>query len=320
MTRGTKSMTDQYEYWRNALAGNFGPIHDGDAHDGFYRKRRYRGGPFAPVAIFHHDGEQVALVDGQSADPTEIWSYVCQHPVSEEAYRAAAEGKGWPDLDEGVAEQSATRHNSDPIDDLEALNDQIEGALERLSEYETIDSDEKQAKAQSLRARLNELSREADKRRKAEKQPHLNASKEVDAKWQPLVKSAKFGADAVAQAMSAYETEKLRQQREIEPAAEAAENEVKTVDLVEDPTGPVGNSSQSVSEPAQGHTIRGGYGRGASVVVVKTVSEIVDQAALYTFLSDHPDLRRCMLQLAQRAVSAGLDVPGVCIEEEAKVA
>jgi hypothetical protein len=49
-----------------------------------------------------------------------------------------------------------------------------------------------------------------------EKEPHLEAGKAVDAKWQPLVKKAKAGADEVKGAIAAWETEKLRRQREIE--------------------------------------------------------------------------------------------------------
>ncbi len=33
-------MQNDYAYWRDALTGKFGPIHDGDPQPGFYRLRR----------------------------------------------------------------------------------------------------------------------------------------------------------------------------------------------------------------------------------------------------------------------------------------
>jgi len=317
-------MTD-YTYWQNALNGKFGPVHEGDAQPGFYRKRTRREGPFVPVAIWHDGEKMVAVVGGKPADPSAIWTFVCQHPITEAEFRKVEAGGQWSDMDEGIAEH-ADRRNSDAADPAEALKDQIDGALERLADYATIATDEQVAKAQSLRARLNELSREADKNRKDEKEPHLEASRAVDAKWQPLVKSAKSGADQVAKAMSAYETEKLRAQRE---AQRKAEEEARKREEAERAAKDAGEPVPATPEPPQPEdpapqvetTIRGGYGRAAAVKTVK-VATVTDQDAAYAYgpVHDHPELKSLIAKLAQRAVDAGHDVPGVTVEEQVKVA
>ena len=46
---------DKYAYWRNALAGNFGPVHDSDPQAGFYRARNKKAGKDDPIAIWFND-------------------------------------------------------------------------------------------------------------------------------------------------------------------------------------------------------------------------------------------------------------------------
>lgn len=307
-----------YDWYFAALAnpaeiGKSLPVHDGDARPGFYRKRRFKNGPFDPVAIWPaEDGALIAKVGQKLDDPAEIWTFVCRNPVSEAAYRKAEAGEGWGDEAPGIG------HNAAPADDFDALADQIESAKACLPQFASIKDEEHQAQAQSARARLNELSRDADKKRTAEKAPHLEASKAVDTKWQPLVKSAKAGADDIAKAMSAYETEKARkvaeERRQADEAAEKARRyaEAQGKQAVETPR--AGPSPEPVST-----TIRGGYGRAASVKVVKVVT-VIDQDAAYQAMKTHPELVRLIAQLAQRAVDAGHEIAGVTIEEERKVA
>ena len=93
-------MSDSYSLWRQALLGQFGPIHENDPQPGYYRMRKGRGGPWVPVAIWAVDtGSRLAcLVDGVEKDPCEIWTWVCRYPVPYETYVAVAEqGQAWPE-------------------------------------------------------------------------------------------------------------------------------------------------------------------------------------------------------------------------------
>lgn len=97
-----------YSWWRRALAGEFGPVHDGDPQPGFYRQPLCSkiNVPWYPVAIWpDEDGKLVAMKHHALieqpiiADADELWSFCCEHPISEEAYRAVAEHKQpWPSM------------------------------------------------------------------------------------------------------------------------------------------------------------------------------------------------------------------------------
>jgi len=99
-----------YTYYRSALKGVFGPVHENDPQCGYYRMRRSRGGPWIPVAVFREatdcdqnseisdSGKLICLVDGVERDPFEVWTWVCRYPVPYETYVAVAErGEAWPE-------------------------------------------------------------------------------------------------------------------------------------------------------------------------------------------------------------------------------
>lgn len=300
-----------YDYWQNALAGTFGAVHDGDPQPGFYRKRMSRGGPFVPVAIWEHAGAIIALVDSKQADAAEIWTYVCQYPVTEEQYRNRVSTGKWHDEDAAVTASLAppsAGDNNPPQDEAEMLAAQIEAASRNAAEYAEIKDDETASKAQSARARLNELSGQADKRREALKKPHLEAGKAVDAKWQPLVKSAKAAADKIAFALGAHETRKAK--------AEADRKAALAAHLAAHPEAPPPPAPEAPKPP---QPIRGAYGRAATVKVVK-IATVTDQDAAYHSMKTHPELVTLIAKLAQRAVDAGHVIAGVEVTEERKVA
>lgn len=329
-----------YDFWHLALAGEeVGgpklPVNDGECHEGFWRKRTAQAGPFVPVATWEQDGQMVALVNGKPADPAEIWTYICRHPVSEEHYHERLEKGRWWDEDEAVvASRGNLTHdastNNPPATPLEDLTDQIETALKGVDAYAKIVSDEEASKAQSLRSRLLDLSGDAEKKRVKEKQPHLDAGRAVDDAWNPLVRTAKAGADKLRAAMSAYETEqkRLRDAAEAKAAAEKAAREKAAADALK--------AAQAAGEPAPAVTpppepepvpeppkaasmqIRGGSGRAASKQMVK-IATVVDIDKAFQSLKTHPELVALISTLAQRAVKAGFPVDGVSVEEKVDV-
>lgn len=321
---------NDYTYWTNALAGKFGEVHDGHPQFGFYRKRTGKAQGYIPIAIWEQDGKIIALADGREADANEIWTYCCPHPVTEEQYRSRVETGKWHDEDAAVTDSLVHRTdtNNPPTDEAEILRGQIEAASAGVAEYATITDDPTANKAQSLRSRLLELSGQADKVREAQKKPHFEAGKAVDAKFQPLVKAAKAAADLIRDALGAHETRKAKEaarlqaiadearvkaEREATKARAAAELAGKPLAAPEPTPVPVAPAPEPVT------AIRGAYGRAASVKIVK-VAKVNDQDAAYQFLKGHKELKDLIAQLAQRAVDAGYTVPGVEVEEIRKVA
>jgi len=325
MTATAAITKPDYTYWRNALAGNFGAVHDGDPQLGFYRKRTGKAAGYDPVAIWDQDGRGVvALVGNQEASAHDIWTFVCQHPITEQQYRDRIETGKWWDEDAAVTKSLAHDTKNETADPAEMMADQIDAALRGLADYADIRDDEAAAKAQSLRSRLLELSGEADKTREAQKKPHLEAGRAVDAVWQPLVKKAKEGADAIRKALGAYETRKDQERRAAE--TKAREDEMKrqreaalNASPVTGPNAvlPVEVPKQPAPEPIQTQ-VRGAYGRAATVKTVK-VATVTDQDAAYGFLKAHKEMVELLGKLAQRAVDAGYDVPGVTVEERKDV-
>lgn len=322
-----------WAWWQAALkdpkkiGGKDLPVHDSDPQQGYFRVRYGKDKPFEPVAIWKdEEGNWLAYRDGREANAESIWTSCCRHPVTYEAYQAAVEGKGWPDDDYVVAAQvklpePGIGDNSAPVDEAETIRDQIESALKGMTAYDKIADDQTAAKALSLRNRLNELSGQADKIRVKQKEPHLEAGKAVDAKWQPLVKSAKAGADKVRDAIGAWETEKLRRQREAErkavEAQRAAEEAIRKqqgdVALVDPPQ--IVATVEAAPAP-----IKAAYGKAASVQVKTVVKDITDWKALAVYMCDHPTMQDLLRQLAQRALDAGrINIPGITTDEKAAV-
>lgn len=323
-------MSHEWTYWQKALEiGNGRRLTKDEARAlnatmepqaGFWRKRN-KGGSDVPVAIWNDGSGMVAKIGQNMAEHAdEIWTWCCDWPITEEVYRAVAEsGEAWPGSDPVVLEQVAgAGHNSGAVDEAEAFADQVEAAEKGKDAYAKITDDEHLAAAQSLRSRLLELKSEGEKKHKREKEPHLEAGRAVDKRWLPVVKRAQAAADAIRAAMGAYETEKLRKQREAETARLAAEIAARKEAEKANAPAPVETAPETVA--AAPTPIRGSYGRAASVSVISVVTGISDQDALYRFLRDHPDLKNCMFDLAKRAVAKGHTVPGVTVEEQAKVA
>jgi hypothetical protein len=322
---------DLYATWRALLAGEKAALHESEPACGFYRLSRSKDDKtMVGVAIWAKDPDTTELPghdgvyakrDDRMVDIERVWPFCARYPVTEEAYRAWADTGAWPD--DHVLAPPAIGHNSG--DDIEVLRDQIESASAGASDYAAIDSDEKQAKAQSLRARLLELGREAKKKREALVRPHLDAQKEINSLWMPLEKESQAAADKVRDAMSAWETEKDRRWREAQRQAEAerraadeaarkAADAGKPVPIME--TAPVVDAG-----PTPLVQVKGAYGKAATVKTVN-VATITDQDAFTAWpqVHDHPKLKTVLGDLAQRAVDAGLEPPGVEIEQRKKVA
>lgn len=317
-------IVNRWAWWQAALKGEFGPMHEGEPQQGFYRTR-FKGGKWEPVAIWYDAdvGAWIAYRAGREADPGEVWNFCRTHPITREAYDRAMTGQPFEDEDATVAEQVAAGHNSGDVDEAETIKDQIAAALAGLDAYQSIKDDATAAKALSLRNRLNELSKSADKIREDQKKPHLEAGKAVDTKWQPLVKSAKAGADKVRDAIGAWETVKLQAERKRQAdiaaeqariAAENAASERKTDGELMEAPAPVAAVDTA---PA---SIKPTYGKAASVQVKTVVKDVTDWQALAVYMSVHPEVQDVLRKLAQRALDAGrTDIPGITTAEEAKV-
>jgi hypothetical protein len=328
-------MTNDWSFWQAALENPrlIGKtpelIVTTEPRSGFY-KSKFKGKAWLPVAIWQaEDGSWQALRNGKPVEADEVWTYCVRQPITHEAYERALEGD-WAGDDPVVV--AMLGHNIGDDDEAAALADQIEAAKQGAEIYRDITSEEEAGKAQSLRARMNELAGQADKIREKQKKPHWDAAQAVDKQWMPLVKEAKAVADQLRKYIESFKTAQLREQRRLEEerrreeAARLAEEarireEIRAAEeagltpVVPPAPEPLPPPPPPITET----TVKGTYGRGAAVRVVKKVTAITDQDALYQSLREHSDLKACLLQLAQLAVQAGQTVPGVEVEEVADI-
>ncbi len=300
-------MSDSYSWWRQALLGHFGPIHENDPQPGYYRMRKGRGGPWVPVAIWagENDPAPICLVDGVERDPFEVWTWVCRYPVSYETYAAVAErGEAWPeDLPERLDAGSETIRqstrgigdNSSGVTEAEEFLEEIEMLWQSAEEWvQVVQSPSSQAeadKAANYAERFSNLETRAEEARTAEKKPVLDEGRRIDAKWKPVISKASDG--------------KVRMKKVLEPYL-LAERESR-----------LSNSSGKEIDPPRAGTSGRRIGLRARQVI-----SVADEIAMEAHYRNDPriwsdkSVKELVRKFAEIDLLAGINIPGATLIEE----
>jgi hypothetical protein len=312
---------NSYLFWQESLAGLKPKMFVDDPQCGFYRKGTYerddkgnnRRIGWTPVAIFQAipDGEIIARVGSENLgrdvagdELNELWTHVAANAISEGAYREVARhGKPWPDAHDpsknkiadvvtSVTEPKTTLKVTLPPE--QKLIGEIANAQAGVSQYDKIDSDTMAGQALSLKNEIVSLAGKLDKVRVALVQPHVEAQRTINDRFNPIIKRAQADAKKLLGALGAWNDTKRE-------AAKAAEQ-----------------SGQPANAPAPSTQIAAAVGRKASVKVAKIVTAI-DLDNAFVFFRAEEWLYDALLKRAQGAVDAGLTVPGATIEERSVV-
>lgn len=258
----------------------------------------------------------------------ELWTWCVKYPISEELYRAVERGEPWPDLQDAkgwtirppgymysddLADVTKTDvepltnwagHNNPPPDEAVppdvALADAIDNAIKAAPT--TIETDEDAALVGGSRNRIAELKNEANAIRVKEKQPHLDAERKVDGKWQPMIKRAETAAIGLTTLIRKHEQKK----RDDAAAAEAAVQRAADRAIASGEPEPPPVVVETSAPLAQ---VKPTYGR-AIPMTEKTFAVIDDQDAVYKHFKRNPRMVTLLQTLAQEDVTAGLAVPG----------
>jgi hypothetical protein len=323
---------NQYQFWTDSLAWLAGPrtgprpaIINEQPECGFYRMKR--GTSWVPVAVWPMDALKGGLgfkigkeVVGNSIG-TEQWHWYAAHPITEAEYRKVAErGENWSDADPTVAAMQANGNAKPAADPVTELREEITTAVGGIAAYAKIETDEDDVRALSLRNMLNELASTADKARETEKAPHLKAEREIDAKWQPLIKQAREGARKIKEARDQWQDDKRAAARAAIVAAEAATRAQEEAsghrDISEMPLEPVKPVSNL---PAPSTSVKPAYGK-ASSVGTKMVVTAIDWDKMIAALKPRPEwptLQAFLQEMAQKLANKGIILDGVSVEERA---
>lgn len=341
-------MSDDYQFWREALAGRDVDIIEDRPQPGYYKTRKGKSSPWLPVAIWRKDGELVARVADKMEKPHDIWVWCAKHPVNkDDARHAFANGNTWP----GDVPQTPTARvggigdNSMAIPLPEEIDDAVASATEWLSKTK-IDSDQLADQCANWRSRLLQLSKDADAKRVTEKAPHDKAAKAVQEKWKPFIDKAEATAVALRNALTPYLAAKERrlreesdrkareenarriaeyerQQREqrdqedarkaqaaAAPATSDAPTNAPAEPVVEAPQLPIFVAPEPVKVAAGGQR-----GRKAGLRTI-TVYETTDYAALLAHVKDHPDVVAVVEKVGKAQAKTGAVVPGITSKQE----
>lgn len=304
-------MSDEFQPWRDRLAGKRKDVDINTPEPGFYRMRAGKDGPWMPVAIWTKDGQLVCRVGATMRDPAEVWSW-CK-PVEKDAAKAAFETGKWPgDIDIG--------HNSGDLTLAEQIADTAEQAEAFLRQ--PISDDVRRDMGQNYRTKLTELGGRYDKEREAKIQPHLEAQRQINAEYKPVIDRAKDIAARLRVVVGKYMAEqedKLRKEAEARAAAEnariaaehAAAAKAAEVSAANEPP-----PAPTFVAPAEVKVQAGGQRGKKAGLKTQKVYSIDDYAATLAHVKDHADVVAAVQKVAFQQARAGATVPGVKVTEE----
>lgn len=319
------SVHPDYAYWSNALAGTLGPVSDGHPQCGFYRRRPAKDAAFVPVAIWRGEDGMVALVNGKSADASDIWTWVCDKPITEVEYHKVMGGGDWSD-----EPRAAAVARNMPTDPFEALTIEFAAEMEVAAELLAKPVSEKNHADQIavLTKRLSAIKNRATDLHKVEKQPSLDEGRKVDTKWRDLKEEPDALGKKLKRHLDAYLIEQQRQRAAREDAAriqrEADETAAAAIEECNAEAAAKADRLQQEAAAAsrQAEARSASAGRTGAKVSLRSyaVPVITDFDTLLMALKDRPEIRECVETLANRAAKSGVELPGMSITQEQRAA
>ncbi len=322
-------MANPYTYWKLRQQGESPKTILESPQCGFYRMKR--GNKWVPVAVWPNKGSLAFKFGNEVIDERfgiECWPSYAVNDVSEEVWRNVVEnGENWPDSDPIVTEMltsdSLTKGENNKIDSITEYSEKILEALKGVGSYTQIDDDQTSTKAAGLRNLLLKLSNDADKARSVEKSPYLAEAKNVDAKWQPIVKQAKTGADVIRKALEEWESTKLlaasqASERANKAARDHADSIIKASQNGEDLPSLIAPTISPSNLPPPATQIKPTYGKAAAVRTYQSVVDI-DIDKVFQASKDKPEVIEFFKNLAQKYAFTGILLDGVKVEERVKI-
>jgi hypothetical protein len=328
-----------WELWRAMLAGQSTesfPFTDGDAtiYPGYWHRA-----DFTPVAIWMDArGEWRAMIGDRKVQDRAViareFSTLMRvkrggKAVSYEAYQAKIgadrvpfpaeaaalavkadvfqEPSTQPELETALAALAGLGHNNPPPEHV-LVKERLDSVLAGLAALAGKDLADHQTHlvASEIKKALTDLADEADRKRVVEKEPHLKASREVDARWMPIVKAATDAKRRAGEHAKVYLDKLAAEQK---AAREAAKAQVEAAGIT-----PAASGALAVSEAPRSISV------GGVRLQSRKVTEITDLpavAAYFASMADPPvELIAELRKLAHRVLIAGTSVPGATLRQE----
>lgn len=208
------------------------------------------------------------------------------------------------------------------IDDLYEL---AEGTLSGGA----IETPEQAAQIEALKTDIKKAVADAEKARKAEKEPHLEAGRAVDAKWKTLTDKGTLAAKTAATALTPWlqkvQAEKDAEQKRLREEAEAKAEEARKAFQTTAATDleARAEAEQLAKEAAKATAAANKIDRSATGLRTYWTATVTDYGALLAHMkANDPDGLKIMLdEYATKQKNAGVRMlSGVLIEEERRAA
>lgn len=344
---------DAYGYWRACLKNGgkapdgvaFLPTYHGNSgHEepqpGLYRTRIAKGGPLVPVQIWlTKDGatthtfvagcELAGTINGKSVTADTLADrWIWLEPITKTALAFYTENGRW----EGEA--PTIGDNSGNLTPLELLRDYIETARSWFK-GKKFDTQNAVDEAANYTAELTKRKNDADRERDGLIRPHLDAQRDINAKYKPqiedadtLVKNIKRSCDDFMRAEKArLEAEqRAKYAAELKAAEEArkAVEEQRAKQMRDDPIAAMTTAEPELPmapPPPEPVKVQAGGQRGKKMALrTYTVHEITDYAAALAWAKDDPKVIDAVTAVCVAASRAGWTVPGVTTRQEERAA
>lgn len=300
--------SDQYTFWRRSLAGHKMPMHEGDIESGFYR-RREKNGVDSAVAYWRdeHDQQRCAL-NGRSIQldqAIENWTFVCDKPVSHADYEHRMKEGRWPndnpvltDLDTRGTDAPGIGHNLPQPDysrtGIFATLGTAEAEAITILNRGPAKTKEAADHASDTANVLGEISKHIVEHHKTDKAPVLAEGRRIDAVWFPMRDKANdLKSKLKLRVVTPWQVQATREQ---EAALAAAQAE--------------GADTTGLERKIKSGSLR----RSTALKTIKS-ARIEDYDATLAHFAKHPEISELVQRLADRAVRAGISVPGTAVVE-----
>lgn len=217
--------------------------------------------------------------------------------------------------------------SNNPPPAAELFQIELDGLKARIAAFPPI-TEANAGDARDLIGLAKKLAKDIDAKRDEEKRPHLEAGRQIDATFKPLVDAANAAPAPLSNALLAYVNEQKRLAAEAaEKARRMAEEEAKrAAALADDPI--LGGEVQDGARLAQQKadvaaasvktvaTVKGSEGFRAAGVRVTYRADVSDPVAMVTHYAKHPDVIAAALKVANaeaRNSKGSATIPGVTI-------
>lgn len=218
---------------------------------------------------------------------------------------------------------------NNPPSAAELFADEIDSLKARIETFGPI-TDANAGDARDLIGLAKKLAKDIDAKRDEEKRPHLEAGRQIDATYKPLVDAANAAPAPLSNALLAYVNEQKRLAAEAaEKARRMAEEEARrAAEMADDPI--LGEDVQDAAKLAQQKaevaaasvktvaTVKGSEGFRAAGVRKTLKAAVTDYIALVIHYAEHPDMQALAEKIANaniRSMKGNITIPGVTVIE-----